>query len=70
MLASVTWDSQLWPYGCENCGHEAVDYNAMFTLYRRAFAPARIGPLFTHENGDFGAISVTERNYAPPISKV
>ena len=42
----------------------------MFTLYRRAFAPARIGPLFTHENGDFGAISVTERNYAPPISKV
>ena len=37
-----------------------------------AFAPAqklyRIGLLY--ENGDFGAISVTERSYAAPISKV
>ena len=32
----------------------------MFTLCPKAFAPARIGPLFTHENGDFGAISVTD----------
>ena len=46
----------------------------MLTLYRIAFAPARksyrIRILFTHKNGDFGAISVTERNYAAPISKV
>ena len=48
----------------------------MFTLYRiAAFAPTRkpnrIGPLFTHENGDFGAISVTERScHAALISKV
>ena len=46
----------------------------MFTLYRIAFAPARkpyrIGLLFTYENGDFGTISVTERSYAAPISKV
>ena len=28
------------------------------------------GILFTHKNGDFSAISVTERNYAAPISKV
>ena len=45
----------------------------MLTLYRMAFAPARkscrIGLLFTH-NGDFGAISVTERSCAAPISKV
>ena len=39
----------------------------MFTLYRiAAFAPTRkpnrIGPLFTHENGDFGSISATERS--------
>ena len=30
----------------------------------------RIELLFTLKNGDFSAISVTERNYAPPISKV
>ena len=46
----------------------------MFTLYRIAFAPARkpywIGLLFTQKNGDFGAISVAERNFAAPISKV
>ena len=29
-----------------------------------------VGLLFTHKNGDFGAISVTERSCAPPISKV
>ena len=26
--------------------------------------------MFTHTNGDFGAISVTERSYEAPISKV
>ena len=26
--------------------------------------------LFTQKNGDFSAISITERNYAAPISKV
>ena len=38
------------------------------------FVPARkqdrIGLLFTHKNGDIGAISVTERSCAAPISKV
>ena len=48
----------------------------MFTLYRiPAFAPTRkpnrIGPLFTHENGDFGSISATERScHTALISKV
>ena len=46
----------------------------MFTLYWIVFAPAqkpyRIGILFTHNNGDFGAISVTERSCAAPIPKV
>ena len=48
----------------------------MFTLDRiAAFAPTRkpnrIGPLFTHENGDFGSISATERScHAALISKV
>ena len=41
---------------------------------RITFAPARkpyrIGILFTQKNGDFGAISVTERSWAAPISKV
>ena len=46
----------------------------MFTLYRVAFAlaknwPYRIGLMFTHENGDFGAISVAGRSYEAPISK-
>ena len=49
-------------------------FKAMFTLYRIAFAPARkpyrIRLLFTHENGDFGAISVTERICSAPISIV
>ena len=31
---------------------------------------SRIGLLFTDKNGDFGAIFVTERNCATPISKV
>ena len=39
-----------------------------------AFAPAqkpnRIGLLLTHKNGNFGAISVTERIFAALISKV
>ena len=46
----------------------------MFTFYRVAFAPARkpyrIGLLFTHNNGDFGAISVTERSCPHVISKL
>ena len=46
----------------------------LFTRYRIAFAHARksyrIGLLFTHKNRDFGAISVTERSYAAPISKL
>ena len=47
---------------------------AMFTLWRMAFAPAkkqyRIGLLFSHKNGDFGVISVTERSCAALISTV
>ena len=47
---------------------------AVFTLYWTAFGPTRqlfrIEPLFTHENDDFGAISVTERSRAAPILKV
>ena len=46
----------------------------MLTLYQIAFAPTqksyRIGLLFTHKNGDFGAISVTGRSCPVPISKV
>ena len=46
----------------------------MFTLYEIAFAatgiPHRIGLLFTHKSADFGAISVTKRSWAAPISKV
>ena len=38
---------------------------AFVTLYQVAFTPAQkqywIGLLFTHKNGDLGAISVTER---------
>ena len=41
--------------------------------YWKVFAPARkpyqIGPLLTHKNGDFGAISVTERSCAALIFK-
>ena len=44
---------------------------AVFTVYWIAFGPTRqlfrIELLFTHENGDFGAISVTERSCAAPI---
>ena len=46
----------------------------LFTRYRIAFAQARksycIGLLFTHKNGDFGAISVMGRGRASLISKV
>ena len=42
---------------------------AVFTLYRKVFAPARKpyreGLVFKYGNGDFGAISVTERSCAP-----
>ena len=44
------------------------------TLYRIAFAPVRkpyrIGLLFTHKSGDFGAISETVGICAAPVSKV
>ena len=56
-------------------GLDAVSWSllkALFTLYQIAFAqarkPYRIVLLFIHKNGDFGAISVTERSYAAPIS--
>ena len=46
----------------------------MFTLYQVAFTPAskpyRIELLFTYKNGDFGAISVTERSGATAVFKV
>ena len=42
---------------------------AIVKLYRVAFFSDRIGFLFTHKNGDFGRISVTERSCATPISK-
>ena len=43
----------------------------MFTLNRIALVPAPDGiDLFTQKNGDFGAISVTERLCAAPISEV
>lgn len=32
--------------------------------------PDRASDLFTHENGDFGMISVTERSFAASILKV
>ena len=47
-------------------------FKAMFTPYRMALASARnpyqIGLLFTHNNGDFGAISVTEPRGASPYN--
>ena len=54
--------------------HNISEFKKMLTLYRFFFSPARklyrIGLLFKRKNGDFGAISVTERSYAAPISKV
>ena len=48
--------------------------NAMFTLYRLAFAPAwkpyRIGLLFKNKNGDFITIAVTKRSCTALISVV
>ena len=51
-----------------------IQAESSFLLFKRrlcshsAFAPIwktkRIGVLFTHKNGDFGAISVTERSRA------
>ena len=40
----------------------------MFTLYRIALLrhENHMGLVFTHKNGDFGAISVTERSCAAP----
>ena len=47
---------------------------ALFTLYRMSFAPVRKpyqkGLLFIHKDGDFCAISVTERNCAATVTKV
>ena len=46
----------------------------MFTIKREAFPPPQkpywTGILFTHKNGDFYAISLTERICAAPISKL
>ena len=46
----------------------------IFTLCRLALASARkpywIEIVFTHKNGDFGAISITERSCTAPISKM
>ena len=51
-----------------------VVIKAVFTLHRIAFAPPRksyqMGLLFTHKNGSSGAISVTNRSCAEPISIV
>ena len=51
-----------------------VSIKPIVTLYQVAFTPAqkqyRRGILFTHKNGDLGAISVMERSCAAPISKV
>ena len=45
-----------------------------WAICRVAFAPAQklylVGPLFTHVNGYFGAISVTEQSCAASISEV
>ena len=61
-----TLDSQL--------SSEIPYIQAMFTLYQTAFTPLRksyqIELLFTHKNGSGGAISLTERSCAAPISKV
>ena len=48
---------------------------AIFSLYRivlapRTLKPFRTGLLYTHKNGGFGAISVTERRCAAMIVKV
>lgn len=47
---------------------------ALFTLYWLGFTPARklclIRHLFTHKDGDFGAISVTERSCSATVTKV
>ena len=40
------------------------------TTFAQARKAYRIGLLFTHKNGDFGAISVAKRSWAVPISKV
>ena len=51
-----------------------VVIKAVFTLHRIAFAPPRksyrMGLLFTHKNGYGGAVSVTKRSCAEPISIV
>ena len=38
--------------------------------FAQARKPYRIELLFTHNNSDFGTISVTERSCVAPISKV
>ena len=50
------------------CIFTCFSNRALFTIYLIAFTPARqsyrIELLFTHNNGDLGAISVTERSVA------
>ena len=47
--------------------HTTMPYWKVFTPARK---PYQIGPLLTHKNGDFGAISVTELYCAALIFKV
>ena len=44
--------------------------NSFYATTKIILDRSRIGLLFTDKNGDFGAIFVTERNCATPISKV
>ena len=46
----------------------SLDFSLYFSPFHFSFA--RIGLPFTHNNGDFGAISVTESSCALPISEV
>ena len=47
------------------------EFKAIFTLYWIAFVPARepyrIGLLFRHKSGDFGANSIRERSCDAPL---
>ena len=52
---------------CSHCHTKSI--RSLFVV-RWSVRPYRIGLLFSHENGDFGAISVTKRSCVDPISKV
>ena len=41
-----------------------------YSRFRITFTTKLCPRKFTHENGDFGSIYVTERSYAAPTSKV